>query len=159
MAEIEYIAHSGQKGMRWGVRKYQNYDGTLTEEGKLRYRKYGALQEMKKNEDKRIWSSKDTQKLSDKDLNDRINRMLKEKQYNTLLEEMNTKKVKEKKQHPLFKQIFVSSSAVAMSSVVTYLVSDAVKTAIAKHIHANPQRLAKFNANRIMREAIFKPGK
>ena len=29
-----YLAHYGIKGMKWGVRKYQNYDGTLTDAGK-----------------------------------------------------------------------------------------------------------------------------
>ena len=32
------IAHSGVKGMKWGVNKYRNPDGTLTEAGKERYR-------------------------------------------------------------------------------------------------------------------------
>lgn len=36
-SDYAYISHSGVKGMRWGVRKYQNRDGTLTEEGKRRY--------------------------------------------------------------------------------------------------------------------------
>lgn len=31
------LYHHGVKGMRWGVRRYQNKDGTLTEEGKKRY--------------------------------------------------------------------------------------------------------------------------
>lgn len=31
------LYHHGVKGMRWGVRRYQNKDGTLTEEGKNRY--------------------------------------------------------------------------------------------------------------------------
>ena len=31
------IAHAGIKGMRWGVRRYQNEDGSLTEAGKKRY--------------------------------------------------------------------------------------------------------------------------
>lgn len=31
------IAHSGIKGMKWGVRRYQNEDGTLTNAGKKRY--------------------------------------------------------------------------------------------------------------------------
>ena len=30
------LAHHGIKGMRWGVRRYQNKDGTLTPEGKRR---------------------------------------------------------------------------------------------------------------------------
>lgn len=30
--------HSGVKGQKWGVRRYQNPDGSLTAEGKKRYR-------------------------------------------------------------------------------------------------------------------------
>lgn len=33
------LSHAGIKGMRWGVRRYQNEDGTLTEAGKKRYAK------------------------------------------------------------------------------------------------------------------------
>lgn len=33
------IAHHGIKGQKWGVRRYQNPDGTLTEYGKHRYKK------------------------------------------------------------------------------------------------------------------------
>ena len=33
-----YLEHHGIKGMRWGVRKYQNEDGTLTDAGKKRYK-------------------------------------------------------------------------------------------------------------------------
>lgn len=33
------IEHSGILGMRWGQRRYRNYDGTLTPEGKMRYGK------------------------------------------------------------------------------------------------------------------------
>lgn len=31
------LAHHGIKGMKWGVRRYQNADGTLTDAGKKRY--------------------------------------------------------------------------------------------------------------------------
>lgn len=41
------LIHSGVKGMKWGVRRYQNADGTLTPAGKKRY-------------------NRDTQELSDK---------------------------------------------------------------------------------------------
>lgn len=33
----ECLAHHGTKGMRWGIRLYQNPDGTYTEAGKARY--------------------------------------------------------------------------------------------------------------------------
>lgn len=37
--DISYLQHSGIKGMHWHERRYQNEDGTLTEEGKKRYSK------------------------------------------------------------------------------------------------------------------------
>lgn len=38
MTQEEYLAHHGILGQKWGVRRYQNEDGTLTPEGKKRYR-------------------------------------------------------------------------------------------------------------------------
>ena len=35
--QIRELYHDGIKGMKWGIRRYQNYDGTLTEEGRRRY--------------------------------------------------------------------------------------------------------------------------
>lgn len=35
-----YLAHHGILGQKWGIRRYQNEDGTLTEAGKKRYRAY-----------------------------------------------------------------------------------------------------------------------
>ena len=41
MNESKYLAHFGIKGQKWGERRFQNEDGTLTTEGKIRYGKGG----------------------------------------------------------------------------------------------------------------------
>ena len=38
----DYVEHHGVKGMHWGVRRYQNYDGSYTQRGLQRYRKSEA---------------------------------------------------------------------------------------------------------------------
>lgn len=37
-----YLEHHGILGMKWGIRRYQNSDGSLTPEGKVRYRRQRA---------------------------------------------------------------------------------------------------------------------
>lgn len=39
MESCLYLSHHGIKGMRWGVRRYQNEDGSYTDAGRVRYGK------------------------------------------------------------------------------------------------------------------------
>lgn len=44
----EYLMHYGVKGMKWGVRRYRNEDGSYTEEGKKRYRDVPNLKNLRR---------------------------------------------------------------------------------------------------------------
>lgn len=48
IANEDYLMHHGTKGQKWGVRKYQNEDGSLTSEGR---RRYGVGERLKKVKD------------------------------------------------------------------------------------------------------------
>lgn len=41
LEEQDYLMHHGILGQKWGVRRYQNPDGSMTDEGKRRYSKDG----------------------------------------------------------------------------------------------------------------------
>lgn len=43
MEQNIYLQHHGIQGQKWGVRKYQNPDGTWTEAGKKRYGDHGEV--------------------------------------------------------------------------------------------------------------------
>lgn len=42
----EYLEHHGVKGQKWGVRRFQNKDGTRTAIGKARYAKVTPRKEL-----------------------------------------------------------------------------------------------------------------
>lgn len=43
ISDSSYLVHHGVLGMKWGIRRYQNKDGTLTAQGKSRYGTTSAL--------------------------------------------------------------------------------------------------------------------
>lgn len=74
--DYKHLEHAGVKGMRWGVRRYQNKDGSLTAAGRKRYSDdYVRAKTLKK---KRL------SQLSNAELRDLNNRMQLENQYKSL---------------------------------------------------------------------------
>lgn len=55
--ETDYLAHHGILGMKWGVRRYQKKDGSLTSEGKSRY------SDKQRIRDEKIYGKKAAQRI------------------------------------------------------------------------------------------------
>lgn len=98
--DANIIQHHGIKKQHWGERRFRNYDGTLTEEGKRRYYKnyyktdrgtsrYGSMTDAG-----RKWADKEAKKASRSI--DRENRKASRKKDNKKLWEQNIKQGKDK---------------------------------------------------------------
>ena len=76
----DVLIHYGILGMKWGVRRYQNKDGSLTSAGKKRYGNNDDIKDspQKNTEEPKKKSVKD---MSDEELRREINRMQLEQNY------------------------------------------------------------------------------
>ena len=85
------LYHWGIKGMKWGVRRYQNKDGSLTNAGKKRYDKLEAEMEKlggkvggKTSDGSGKTTAKAVKDMSDEELNRAVQRARLESEYNRL---------------------------------------------------------------------------
>lgn len=95
---MEYVlVHSGILGQKWGLRRYQYADGSLTPEGRIRYKskyekrelKRAAKEEQRKEAEERAVrkiqnennKKRDPSTMTDKELSDLVNRLRNEQAY------------------------------------------------------------------------------
>lgn len=87
------LYHHGIKDQKWGIRRYQNADGSLTPEGKRRYYGDRPTKEDRKAENRAIKEisrdrkrmAKNSGYLSDKEIREYINRLKLEKELKDLV--------------------------------------------------------------------------
>lgn len=81
------LYHYGILGQKWGIRRYQNKDGTLTDAGKKRYRSTSRKSEKQRTSEKaKIADLKNRGALSTAQLKEKIERLQMEKQLRELTE-------------------------------------------------------------------------
>lgn len=73
------LTHWGIKGQRWGIRRFQNKDGSLTATGKKRLKTENYHEDYNKAHD-----NKSVKYMSDAELRARNNRLQMEKQYSSM---------------------------------------------------------------------------
>ena len=107
------LYHFGVKGMKWGVRRYQNKDGSLTKSGRKKMAKldkeYSKLTGQKRNTESSntrslLTKKKKLSEMTDDEIREQINRITLEKQYTNLLKNPDSIK-KQSKGHDFIKKI------------------------------------------------------
>lgn len=123
------LMHHGILGMRWGIRRYQNKDGSLTPAGKRRVKtgEIGETTESSNNYSPR----KSVKEMSDAELRDNIARLELEKRYSDLASPK--EQVRTNKGKSFIMDVLEKSAKNIATQTVTYVMGSAVNS-IAKNM-------------------------
>jgi hypothetical protein len=122
--EINELRHHGIKGQRWGIRRFQNRDGSLTSAGKKRRADDSDTDENKQQPAKK----KSIKDMSEDELREKINRLQLEKQYANLMKEVNPPK--STKGRDFVTRVLEKSGENITTQLTTYAMGTAVNKAL-----------------------------
>lgn len=139
MWQYNELYHHGIKGQKWGVRRYQNPDGTRTEAGLKRARMPQKTKEQKESEAKKRKDVKNRGTLTGAELKEKVNRLEMEKRLKDLTElELDRGK---KETRELLISVGKKVASTALAGAALY----GLKAAISKKFDVNEFANAVFN--------------
>lgn len=132
------LMHYGVKGMHWGIRRFQNRDGTLTSAGRAR-KSSGKSVQQKESEGRKRYEVHNRGTLSDAQLKKKIERLQMEKQLRKLTEEeINPGRTEAKR---VLSQIGTKVASTAITGASLY----GIKAAVTKDFNVKDFGNAVFN--------------
>ena len=131
------LMHHGILGMKWGVRRYQNKDGSLTPAGKRRVQ----TGEIGKTSDSAVSSTsshkRSVKEMSDSELRDKISRLELEKRYKDLSK--SSERAKTSKGRAFVMDVLERSGKNIATQAVTYAMGSMVNKVAGSDI-VNPKK-------------------
>lgn len=128
------LYHHGILGMKWGVRRFQNKDGSLTSAGKRHLEQNSKAKQgnNKKKKGHTTNKGKSINELSDDELRKRINRLELEKRYEALSKKEQKAKMFDGKR--FVTQVLENSGKVVATQLSTYVMGNMVNKVAQKNI-------------------------
>ena len=132
--ENSQLYHHGILGMKWGVRRFQNKDGSLTSDGKRHLEQNSKAKQgnNKKKKGHTTNKGKSINELSDDELRKRINRLELEKRYEALSKKEQKAKMFDGKR--FLTQVLENSGKVVATQLSTYVMGNMVNKVAQKNI-------------------------